>query len=159
MAHALMLTVRLRMTTWAIRVGAVLAPLLFLQPAAASDPVGLWLTEGNEAHIRITRCGEGALCGSIAALGEPTDPRTGRLKTDENNRDPRLRHRPLIGVPIILGMQPADGEGRWRGHVYNPDDGGYYPATLTLLDRKRLRLEGCLAPGALCQGQTWVRIR
>jgi uncharacterized protein (DUF2147 family) len=126
--------------------------------AADPNPIGTWLTEGGEATIRIARCGE-ALCGRITALREPRDPVTGRLKTDEQNPDPQLRARPLIGVQIVIGMRRKGRSGQWNGRVYNPEDGGIYPATLTVLGARSLRLKGCMAEGVLCQGQTWGRIK
>lgn len=126
--------------------------------AEAADPSGKWRTERGEATIRIHRCG-GALCGRIIALREPNDPITGRPKTDKNNRDARLRRRPLIGVQIAVRMKAARGPGRWTGHIYNPEDGGLYPATLTLLGPRTLRVEGCIVKDVLCQSQTWTRTR
>jgi uncharacterized protein (DUF2147 family) len=101
----------------------------------------MWRTQDGDATIRIARCG-GALCGRIAKLREPRDPETGRPKTDENNRDARLRSRPLVGVEIVIGMTPSGKPGQWTGRVYNPEDGGFYPAKLTLLSAGSLRLEG-----------------
>ena len=125
--------------TATLALGTILAAS---QAAPAADPSGSWLTEKNEARIRITRCGPDMLCGSLTALREPLDPRTRRPKTDENNRDPRLRGRSLIGVMIVVGMKPGRRPGEWTGHVYNPDDGGYYPAKITMRNARTLRLEG-----------------
>jgi uncharacterized protein (DUF2147 family) len=99
------------------------------------------------------------LCGRIAALREARDPATGRPKTDDRNPDPRLRGRPLVGVQIVVRMAPTGQRGRWAGQVYNPEDGGLYPATLTLLGARALRLEGCIIRDVLCLGQTWTRTR
>jgi uncharacterized protein (DUF2147 family) len=131
----------------------MLAPAL---QAADRSPIGTWLTEGGEATIRIGRCGD-ALCGRITALREPRDPATGRPKIDVHNRDPRLRERPLIGVQIVIGMRRKGRSARWTGRVYNAEDGGTYPATLTMLSARSLRLEGCMIEAVLCRGQTWTR--
>jgi len=138
---------------------AVGVGLATAQAAWAAGPLGNWLTEDNEARIRIAKCGSGTLCGTITALREPRDPITRRPKTDEHNRDPRLRRRPLIGVRIIVGMRPGQRPGEWVGRVYNPDDGGNYPAKILMRDGRSLRLEGCIIPDALCSGQTWRRTR
>jgi uncharacterized protein (DUF2147 family) len=126
--------------------------------ASAGDPVGTWQTEQSEAMIRIAPCGD-ALCGKLSALREPRDPATGRIKTDTGNRDPQLRSRPLIGVQIVVAMRPSGQPGQWTGHVYNPEDGGLYPATLTMLNGRALRLEGCMLRNMLCRGQTWQRAK
>jgi uncharacterized protein (DUF2147 family) len=147
---------------WAqgIRTGmlAIGSAVAMTHAVLAADPRGNWLTEDREARIRIARCGGGALCGTITALRETRDPVTGLPKTDERNRDPRLRQRSLIGVRIIIGMRPNERSGEWAGTVYNPEDGGFYPAKITVRDQT-LRLEGCMIPEALCGGQTWRRIR
>ena len=132
--------------------------LLASGAALAADPAGAWITERGEAAVRIARCGA-ALCGHISALSEPRDPTTGRAKTDRNNPNPKLRNRSLIGVPIVVGMKPTGTPGHWAGHVYNPEDGGFYPAKLKLLNPSALRLEGCMIKDVICDGQTWVRAR
>jgi uncharacterized protein (DUF2147 family) len=132
--------------------------LLGAHAAQASDPQGSWLTEDGEATINITRCGQ-ALCGRIAALREPLDRETGRPKTDEFNRIEQLRTRPLIGVQIVIQMKPNGRPGQWVGRVYNPEDGGFYPAKLTLKSARSLRLEGCIVEEVICNGQTWTRVR
>jgi uncharacterized protein (DUF2147 family) len=134
------------------------AALVCADAARAADPVGNWLTEDGDATVRIAPCGN-ALCGRISHLREPRDPETGRPKTDENNRDPSLRERPLIGVQIIVRMTRGRHASQWTGHVYNPEDGGVYPATLTMQGARQLRLEGCMMKDVMCRGQTWTRAR
>jgi uncharacterized protein (DUF2147 family) len=132
--------------------------LLLPDAVRAADPSGTWITEDGEATIRIGRCG-GALCGRLASLREPRHPVTGRPKTDENNRDPGLRERPLVGVQIVVRMTPNGKPGQWNGFVYNPEDGGSYPATLTVTSAGSLRLAGCMMKDVLCRGQTWTRAK
>ena len=134
--------------------------LLLAAPAlaVAAEPTGIWNTEDNEAQVQIAHCGA-ALCGHIIALREPRDPATHRPKTDEYNPDERLRHRPLIGVTIVVGMKPDGRPGHWTGRVYNPEDGRIYPAALTLRSHRALTLEGCLLKDALCRGQVWTRAK
>jgi uncharacterized protein (DUF2147 family) len=72
---------------------AALLLLAGAQGARAEEPVGTWLTEGGKSRIKIADCG-GALCGTIAWLKEPTDPDTGKPKTDKNNSDAGKRNRP-----------------------------------------------------------------
>jgi uncharacterized protein (DUF2147 family) len=137
----------------------VIGACLFLAgPALAIEPTGIWNTERNEAQIQIAPCGN-ALCGHIVALREPRDPATGRPKVDGNNRDARLRRRPLLGLTIVTGMKPDGRPGRWSGQVYNPRDGGIYPAAMTMKGAGTLLLEGCLLKNMLCRGQTWARAK
>ena len=124
-------------------------------PALAADPIGNWLTEGSEATIRITNCGA-ELCGNIVALKEPIDPATGRPKTDKNNPDASKRNRPMVGVTIVLGMEP-DGPDKWTGQVYNAEDGRTYSGNITMQNARSLKLEGCVLGGLICKGQVWTR--
>src|SRR5215831_12718235 len=75
-------------------------------------------------------CGR-ALCGNLVWLKEPNDPATGRPKTDKNNADASKQRRPLLGIPIVLGMKP-NGPNQWSGEVYNASDGKTYSGSFTL---------------------------
>jgi uncharacterized protein (DUF2147 family) len=132
--------------------------LIVTSAAYAADPTGTWSTEDSEARIAIAHCGP-AFCGHIVALRQPRDPDTGQPKTDAHNRDQRLRSRPLLGVTIVIGMRPDGAPGHWSGHVYNPEDGGIYPAAISMQNGRSLTLRGCMMKGVLCRGQTWTRVK
>jgi uncharacterized protein (DUF2147 family) len=123
--------------------------------AWAADAEGNWLTEGGKAHVRVAKCGA-ALCGSIVSLKEPNDPETGRPKLDKNNADAGKRSRPVIGIPIVLGMKP-NGADKWSGQVYNAEDGKTYSGNLVLSAPNTMKLEGCVLGGLICKAQTWTR--
>jgi hypothetical protein len=95
-------------------------------------------------------------CGTIAWLKEPNDPDTGKPKADKNNADACKHSRPLIGVPIVLGMKPS-GADKWSGQVYHAEDGKTYSGTLTVQAANALKLEGCALGGLICK--TWTRAR
>jgi uncharacterized protein (DUF2147 family) len=122
----------------------------------AADPFGNWLTEDGKATVRIANCG-GALCGTIVALKEANDPKTGRPKIDENNADASLRGRPMIGVQIVLSMKPSGTANKWSGQVYNAEDGKTYNGSLTLQDANTIKLEGCILGGLVCKASKWTR--
>jgi uncharacterized protein (DUF2147 family) len=133
------------------------AALLCSTPAHAVDLLGNWLTENGRSRVRIADCG-GALCGTLVWLKEPNDPETGKPKTDKNNADAGKRGRPLIGVPIVLGMKPSAAD-KWTGQVYNAEDGKTYSGNITAQGPNALKLEGCALGGLVCKGQTWTRVR
>jgi uncharacterized protein (DUF2147 family) len=122
----------------------------------AADPFGNWVTEDGKATVRIVNCG-GALCGSIIALREANDPKTGQPKTDRNNADASLRSRPMIGVQIVLGMKPSGTANRWTGQVYNAEDGKTYMGSITMQDANTIKLEGCVLGGLICKASKWMR--
>jgi uncharacterized protein (DUF2147 family) len=105
--------------------------------------------------VRIVNCG-GALCGSLIWLKEPNDPATGRPKTDSNNPDAAKRTRPMIGVQIVIDMKP-DTADKWKGQVYNAEDGKTYSGSITLVNASTLTLQGCALGGLICKSQTWTR--
>src|SRR5262249_54596476 len=111
--------------------------------AFAVDPIGTWLSEEGAVSVAVTPCGAGgALCASIAALTQPTDPTTGRPKTDTHNPDASKRNRPLVGVQVLFDMRPQ-GANKWTGRLYNIEDGNTYDATLSLDGPNTLKIEGC----------------
>ena len=123
-------------------------------PARAADPLGTWYTADKDSQVRITKCGE-ALCGVLVGLKEPNDPATGRPKTDKNNADASKQNRPLLGVPIVLGMKPS-GADQWSGNVYNASDGKTYTGSFTLTGPNTAELKGCVM-SIICKTQTWTR--
>jgi uncharacterized protein (DUF2147 family) len=123
-------------------------------PAFAADVIGTWYTGDKESLVRIVNCG-GALCGNLIWLKEPNDSATGRAKTDKHNADASKQSRPLLGVPIVLGMKPS-GPGQWTGDVYNASDGKTYSGSLTLTGPSTADLKGCVL-SILCKTQTWTR--
>jgi uncharacterized protein (DUF2147 family) len=125
-------------------------------PATAGDPHGNWLTENGRAKVAIVNCG-GALCGNIVGLKEPNDPATGKPKIDSNNPDAAKRGRPMIGVQIVIDMKPDTTTDKWKGQVYNAEDGKTYSGSITLVNATTLNLEGCALAGLICKSQTWTR--
>jgi len=125
---------------------------LAIDPAAAAEPTGTWLTQNADAHIRVARCGK-AMCGTVVWLKEATDPATGKAPVDSKNPDPSKRNRKIIGLRIFAMM--ADGQGDWAGAIYNSDDGQTYAGKLVLRGTQ-LEVHGCA--GALCGSETWRKV-
>ena len=131
------------------------AIVMFLAGSAvAEEAAGLWSMANGKVTVKVRSCG-GTICGTIAGLKEPISKIDGKPKVDRENPDPSLRKRPLIGLPILIGMKPA-GEATWKGAIYNPDDGNTYSATVTL-DGSRMKVKGCVA-GILCKTNSFVRL-
>jgi uncharacterized protein (DUF2147 family) len=124
-------------------------PARSAQKAPAASPVGEWLVEGGEARIRIDECAKN-LCGVVSAARDANE-------TDRKNPKPELRNRRIIGLPVLLDMEPA-GSNRWEGRIYNAKNGQTYEANISLIDPQRLRVEGCVFGGFICGGQNWTRV-
>ena len=126
---------------------AVMMVVCFSGSALAADPTGDWHVADKTAVIRIASCGE-ALCGTIASTLTPG--------IDEHNPDPSMHNRPIVGVQILLGMRLND-LGRWKGEIYNPENGKTYLGYISLTGDDVLRIDGCVLGGLLCGGENWTR--
>ena len=128
---------------------------LVLAVGASAEPVdelaGQWRTVRHGALVEISDCGDGTPCGALVWVDDSVS--RGHLH-DVRNRQPNLRGRPLIGVPVLWGFLP-NGDDWHDGRLYNPDDGKDFRAHLQLLSPTRLRVTGCLGP--FCRSQIWTR--
>jgi uncharacterized protein (DUF2147 family) len=115
--------------------------------AFAQSPLGEWLVQDGTAHIRIVSCGKG-LWGVISWVKGPPGK-------DENNPDPAKRDRSVIGLPILINLQPA--QKQWEGEVYNAENGETYTSHISLQSADVLRIEGCVFGGLICGGENWTR--
>jgi uncharacterized protein (DUF2147 family) len=124
--------------------------------AAATEPVfGRWLVEGGEAVIEIQPCAAEA-CGRLVWLQEPFDA-GGSPKRDANNPDPAARMRPLCGMRLITGLEPAT-NGAWEdGEIYSARDGRTYSVKITPDGEDRLSVRGYVGISLLGGSQTWTR--
>lgn len=126
---------------------------LWSAAAGAAAPIeGLWLTEDRGGVVRIGPCGR-QLCGWIARVVErgPNVP-----TRDLRNPDPRLRARPILGLPILTGFGAAGSE--WTGgRAYDPKSGRSYRTTLSLNRDGSLAITGCIM--FICQTKRWTRTR
>lgn len=125
--------------------------LVFASTADAADSLdvyGLWLNAEETTVLEITDC-SGGPCGTIVWIDHP-EPGT---VADEENPDPDLRARPLLGLTILSGFEAR--KDSWKkGHVYDPMSGNTYSAKLRRRDDGTLELKGCIGP--LCKTQIWT---
>jgi uncharacterized protein (DUF2147 family) len=116
---------------------------VFADQSAAN---GDWIVGNKQARIRVVDCA-GSVWGVISWEEKPG--------FDTNNPDPAKRSRPMLGVPIVLGMKPA-GPNKWTGAIYNSAWGKTFSGGLALEKPDTLRITGCLL-GFLCGGENWSR--
>ena len=134
----------------------VVAGALLLAPTfvLAADILGLW--DAGESHVEIYACGD-LLCGRIAALDEPLGE-DGKEKLDENNPEPALRSRPLLGMDLIAGFVKA-GKKKWEdGTIYDPRDGKTYKCVMKLQRDGSLKVRGYVGVPLLGKTVVWTRI-
>ena len=118
-------------------------------PAHAATPItGRWTTADGAGIVTIAPCGA-TLCGRLTTIlkHEP-----GRPTTDVANKDPALRSRPVLGLPILTGFTDAGSD--WRGQIYDPRNGKTYKSIVSRNANGTLAVKGCIA--FFCQTQTWT---
>ena len=118
----------------------------FVEMALAADPSGIWLRENGASRVRFAACGS-ALCGTIVWLKEPG--------LDKNNPNEGQKSRSLVGTRVFYDMAP-NGENKWSGKAYNPEDGRTYSGNMTL-SGDSLSTQGCALAGLICRTVTWSR--
>ena len=133
--------------------GLVLFPSLAL--AAVPDAArvnGHWRTQMHGAVVEVRTCAAQSPCAILKWI----DPVKSRGTTlDLRNPDPKLRTRPLVGVPIVWGLRQGS-DGWTGGRVYNPETGQIFRSAMQPLGADRLRVTGCWGP--LCRSEIWVRV-
>ncbi|MEM9738885.1 MAG: DUF2147 domain-containing protein [Pseudomonadota bacterium] len=121
----------------------------------SKDVFGHWLTEAGNAKLVIEDCGDGSPCGRIVWM-DPAAMRPGltpETATDENNPDPALRERPVMGLLMLSEFEERRND--WRGgKIYDPEAGRTYGSRLKKLDDGTLQVKGCIGP--ICQTQLWT---
>ena len=130
-----------------------LAALCAAAPLLAAQPVdGQWLTQDRDAVITIGECGK-SVCGRISRF--LVAPPQGADQRDVNNKNPKLRSRKLLGMPVLTGFT-EDGD-EWRGQIYDPKSSKTYRSIIRRVNATTLEVKGCIGP--FCQSQTWKRAR
>lgn len=143
------------MSVLTARLASVFALLLWgVLPAAAQQPqtappgpVGEWEVAKRVARITIADC-DNRLWGVVSWEARPG--------VDSKNSDERLRGRPTLGMPVLLGLRQT-GANKWQGQIYNSEDGRTYDASISMRDENTLRVQGCFL-GVLCGGESWTRV-
>lgn len=133
-------------------VSSLLAGVNF-STAGDTSSNGLWKLSGGKLTVRVEQCYGDKLCAKVAALAKPLRD-DGTPKLDENNPNQSLRNRPVIGIQLIDGMVP-NGANKWKGKIYNADDGHTYSA-YAKLNGNSLQVKGCWGP--FCKNLEFSRV-
>jgi len=110
--------------------------------AAQEAVVGVW--SGGDSLMRVS-VQDGRLSMTILALRDAVylpDEEVGEAgapRRDDNNPEPDLRDRPLIGMELLQGYRWTGK--RWEGKVYDPASGNTYSSRMER-DGNRLKMRG-----------------
>ena len=97
---------------------------LFLN-AQANKIEGVWYTEKGTSTVEVYKASDGKYQGKINWLEEPNE--NGKPKVDEENDDPKLAKRPIMGLVIVKNFVYDSKKERWDdGSIYDPDNGKTY---------------------------------
>ena len=131
---------------------------LFLH-AQASKIEGTWYNDDKTSTIDIKKGSDGKYQGKISWLDEPNE--NGKPKVDDENPDPKLQNRPLLGLTIVKNFNYDSKKKRWvDGRIYDPDNGKTYDCFAWFEDgnTNKLYLKGYVAGiKALGRKTIWTR--
>ncbi len=120
--------------------------LLFLSSAfllAQADKVlGFWLTEKGTSQVEIYKGTDGKYYGKVSWLEELNED--GKPKVDSENSDPELSKRPILGLPLLQGLDYDAKDKEWvNGSIYDPDNGKTYDCFMWFEEDKNvLQMKG-----------------
>jgi uncharacterized protein (DUF2147 family) len=116
--------------------------------AAAEDAFGTWRDTETGGILSAYAC-NGGLCVKVVT------PSKGRERDDKNS-NPALKGRSMAGVVIMDGAAKA-GADRWKGKLYNSEDGDTYTGYVISTAKDEVKLEGCILGGLVCKSHIWKR--
>ncbi len=124
---------------------AILFVPLFLY-SQANKIEGTWYNEEKTSTIEITKGSDGKYAGKINWLETPNE--NGKPKVDDENPDPKLATRPIMGLQIVKNFKYNADKEQWQeGRIYDPDNGKTYDCYAWFEDGnfKNLYIKGYVA--------------
>lgn len=130
--------------------------LLPLAAAFAQDVIGKWKLEDGSAIVEVYKQGD-VFNGKIVWLENPTED-DGTPAVDNNNPDPKLRSRQLIGLNMLNNLKKNGGEYS-GGSIYDPGNGKTYNCSMKV-EGDVLHVRGSLDKrGLLGRTMDWFRVK
>ena len=139
-----------------------LATMLFLgmqlgaQTHKADDILGIWFNEEKDAKVEIYQ-DNGKYYGKVVWLEEPNEPDTGLPKLDDENDDPELQKRPIMGLLLMIDFE-FDGDDEWEdGEIYDPKSGNTYSCYMKFDSENVLKVRGFIGISWIGRTTYWTR--
>ena len=115
---------------------------------------GTWANEDHTIHVKFTQKGK-SYSAQLVWMVQPNNE-NGNPKQDVNNPEKGLRNRPVLGIPIIWGLELKDKQ--WiDGTIYSPKKGILAKCQLEMPDTNTLVLK--ISKGIFSATKTWKRIK
>ena len=124
---------------------AVLLPAQMAHAAPDEASFGVWANPQGSVHVRAHRCGS-SMCGTVIWASEKAKQDARKGGTAE-----------LIGAELFRNFVKESAT-VWRGKVFVPDINKTFSGSISLLDDRRLKGQGCLLGRVLCKSQIWTRV-
>ena len=103
----------------------------------ADKVIGYWLTEEGDSQVRIYKATNGKYYGKIEWLDEPME--NGKPKVDDDNPDPKLQNRPIMGLQLLNDFVYDAGDKEWSdGSIYDPKSGNTYDCYMWFEDNNNV---------------------
>lgn len=129
--------------------------MLAASAAFAQDVIGKWKLDDGTAIVEVYKSGD-AFNGKIVWLEEPTDE-DGTPAKDNNNPDPALRKRELIGLNMLSGLKKTGANEYSGGNIYDPGNGKTYNCSMKV-EGNVLKVRGSLDKrGLIGRTMDWFR--
>ncbi len=119
---------------------------------ADDDILGLWFNEEKTGKIEITKNGD-KYFGTITWV----KIEAGDNGLDDENPDPKLRNKPLVGLKILKDFKYEDGE-YTDGTIYDPKNGKTYSCTMKLENIDKLYVRGYIGFSLIGRTTYWTRL-
>ena len=124
--------------------------------AFAQDVVGKWKLSDGTAIVEVYKSGD-VFNGKIVWLEKPTEA-DGTPAVDDNNPDPQLRKRQLMGLNMLSGLKKDGGEYP-GGKIYDPGNGKTYNCSMRV-EGDVLKVRGSLdKKGLIGRTMDWFRVK
>ena len=108
---------------------------------AADKVLGKWYTDDKETIVEIYKTG-GKYFGKVVWLMEENED-DGTAKVDDDNPDPKLQSRPIMGLNILKGFSYDTEDKEWAdGTIYDPKNGKTYDCYMWMETPGELQIKG-----------------
>ncbi len=129
---------------------------LVAQEYKAGDILGIWFNEEKDAKVEIYQ-ENGKYYGKVVWLEEPNEPDTGLPKLDDENDDPVLQKRPIMGL-LLMKDFVFDGDDEWEdGEIYDPKSGNTYSCYMKFDSEDVLKVRGYIGISLIGRTTYWTR--
>ncbi len=135
-----------------------IAPKGFSQDPA-DKVVGYWLTQDGDSQVKIFKATNDKYYGEIKWLDEPNEE-DGSAKVDDENPDPKLQNRPILGLQLLKGFIYNKDDNEWDdGTIYDPKTGKTYKCFMWFEDEDYtiLHVKGFIGFAAIGKKVSWTK--